>query len=200
MAVMGLASNASADDALVGEGVYLRRPRFGDFAEWSRLRARSRSFLTPWEPTWASDELTRSGFRRRLRRYADDIRIGLCAPFFVFRSDDDVLVGGCNLNNIRRGVAQSAAIGYWIGEPYKRNGHIRAAVKTVTRYAFEEAGLHRLEAACIPSNQASRALLSGLGFREEGVARSYLKINGVWRDHVIYALLRDDQRAKRWPS
>lgn len=191
MAVIGSALG-ECDDGVDGGLVALRRPRSGDFAAWSRLRAKSRAFLTPWEPSWAADELTREGFRRRLRRYGEESRLGLCAPFFVFRREDDALVGGCNLNNIRRGVCQSASLGYWVGEAYRRSGYMRAAVKAVAVHAFDNMGLHRLEAACIPSNHASRGLLRGLGFREEGVARSYLRINGTWRDHVIHALLRDE--------
>lgn len=193
MAVMISPASAESDELVQGEGVWMRRPRPSDYAAWSTLRAKSRAFLTPWEPSWAADELTRQGYRRRLRRYAHEIRLGLCAPFFVFRACDDQLVGGCNFNNVRRGVCQSASLGYWVGEPFRRCGYTRAAVKALIAHAFDDMGLHRLEAACIPSNHASRALLRGVGFQEEGVARSYLRINGAWRDHVIHALLRDER-------
>lgn len=174
-------------DYAVGEGVILRRPRLADYAEWAQVRGVSRAFLTPWEPAWAYDELTRAGYRRRLRRYADDVRAGACAPYFVLREADGALVGGCNLNNIRRGVAQSCSLGYWVGAQHARRGYTRAAVRAALQVAFEALGLHRVEAACIPSNQPSRSLLEQAGFHHEGMARSYLKINGVWRDHVLYA-------------
>lgn len=192
MAVTRITERGGMWDRVDGCGVTLRRPLASDYASWSRLRERSRAFLTPWEPTWAVDELERSGFRRRLKRYSQDARLGAGAAFFVFREGDGELLGGCNLNNIRRGVAQSASLGYWIGEPHRRRGHMRAAVRALCGFAFDVMELHRVEAACIPANTASRRLLEGVGFRQEGVARSYLKINGVWRDHVLYALVLGD--------
>ncbi len=192
MAVTRLTPRVEPRDRVNADGVYLRRPVSSDYAAWAQLRARSRSFLTPWEPSWAYDELTRGGYRRRMRRYAREQRDGAGAAFFVFRADDDVLVGGCNLNNIRHGVLQCGSLGYWIGEPYRRHGHTRAAVRALVGHSFSQLGLHRVEAACIPTNDASRRLLESVGFRQEGVARAYLKINGAWRDHVIYALISGD--------
>ncbi len=187
-------ATARADTGLVieGVGVTLRRPQMSDYEQWSRLRERSRAFLTPWEPSWAPDELTRGGYRRRLRRYMKDVRDGFAAPFHVFRTSDGALVGGCNLNNIRRGVLQSCSIGYWVGESFRRQGYTRAAARAAVRLAFDDLGLHRVEAACVPSNEPSRTLLESLGFKREGVARAYLRINGAWRDHLLFALVRGD--------
>jgi ribosomal-protein-alanine N-acetyltransferase len=192
MFMRGLIFPGGREPVLQGDGVFLRYPEISDFAAWSRLRGESREFLMPWEPAWAADELTRSAFRRRLRRYQREIRNDLSYPFFVFRKPDNLLMGGCTLSNVRRGVTQSAAIGYWIGEPYARHGHMYAAINTVLPFVFKVLGLHRLEAACIPENEPSRSLLLKLGFREEGRARSYLQINGEWRDHILFALLEDD--------
>src|SRR5674476_1387602 len=108
--------------AIAGAGVTLRAPQNGDHAEWAALRERSRDFLTPWEPTWPADDLTRGAFRRRLKRYADDQRSDLAYAFLIFRSDDNALVGGLTLSNIRRGVAQAGSIGYWVGAPFARKG------------------------------------------------------------------------------
>lgn len=180
------------EPVLQGDGVFLRYPQMSDFSAWAVLRGTSREFLAPWEPSWAPDELSRSAFRRRIRRYQREIRSDLAYPFFVFRKPDNVLMGGCTLSNVRRGVTQSAAIGYWIGEPYARHGHMYASLTAMLPFAFQVLALHRLEAACIPENGASRALLLKLGFREEGRARRYLQINGEWRDHVLFALLEDD--------
>jgi len=182
-------------EGVAGDGVTLRRPHANDYQEWARLRARSRAFLTPWEPSWANDELSQAAYRRRLRRYAREVRDSVSAPFFVFRHTDSALVGGCNLTNIRRGVAQACSLGYWVGEPHQRSGYILDAARTVVRHAFETLNLHRVEAACVPSNAPSRALLEKLGFREEGLARAYLKINGAWRDHVLFAIVRSDDAA-----
>jgi len=182
------------EDVLVGQGIRLRAPVLEDYEHWAKLRGASRSHTEPWEPAWTSDELTKGAFRRRIARYQADRQSGAGFPFFVFRSRDDVLLGACNLNNVRRGVLQSADIGYWIGSPYTRQGHTRAAVRRVLAFAFDTLGLHRVEAACRPENDASRSLLEGVGFQFEGRARSLLNIAGEWRDHDRFALLRTDPR------
>lgn len=178
--------------AITGPGVTLRVPQSGDFAEWAALRETSRSFLVPWEPTWPSDDLTRSAFRRRLKRYAEDLRNDLAYAFLIFRGEDNALVGGLTLANIRRGVAQAGSIGYWIGAPFARKGYMTAAMRGLIPFCFGTLRLHRLEAACIPSNAASVRLLEKTGFQREGYARQYLCINGIWQDHLLYARLKDD--------
>ena len=172
-----------------GEGVSLRPPRASDYSEWRELRAVSRAFLQPWEPTWPADDLGRAAYRRRLTAYARDREAGAAYPFFVFREQDDALTGGITLSNVRRGVAQMGSVGYWCGRPYARHGHTLAAVRALSDFAFRNLGLHRLEAACIPENLPSRKLLIKAGFDEEGFAKAYLKINGVWRDHVLFGLI-----------
>ncbi len=172
-----------------GEGVSLRPPRTSDYAEWRDLRARSRDFLQPWEPTWPADDLSRAAFRRRLLAYARDREAGVAYPFFVFRAEDDALSGGITLSNVRRGVAQMGSVGYWCGRSFTRQGLTLAAVRALSDFAFRTLGLHRLEAACIPENAPSRDLLGKAGFTEEGFARAYLKINGAWRDHVLFGLI-----------
>jgi ribosomal-protein-alanine N-acetyltransferase len=172
-----------------GDGVVLRPPRAGDYQEWRDLRAASRAFLQPWEPTWPSDDLSRAAFRRRLAVYARDREAGVAFPFFVYRAGDDALTGGITLSNVRRGVAQMGSVGYWCGLTYVRQGLTLAAVKAVSAFAFRTLALHRLEAACIPENAPSRTLLLKAGYREEGFAPAYLKINGAWRDHVLFGLV-----------
>ena len=175
--------------------VQLRPPRAGDFPAWAELRRGSRAFLQPWEPTWPTDDLSRAAFRRRLSIYGRDQDLGQGYAFFVFRKPDHALVGGVNLRDIRRGVAQSGAIGYWVGEPHARQGYTLEAVKAVARFAFGRLGLHRLDAACLPENEASHRLLVKAGFDHEGRARAYLKINGQWRDHLLFGLVKDDLRS-----
>ena len=192
MFMRGMIFPGGREPVLQGDDVSLRYPQMSDYGNWAQLREDSRQFLAPWEPSWAPDELTRAGFRRRLRRYQREIRSDLAYPFFLFRNTDDALMGGCTLSNVRRGVTQSAALGYWIGSCYARQGHMYAALRALIPFVFEVLGLHRLEAACIPENQPSRSLLLKLGFREEGRARRYLQINGEWRDHILFALLEDD--------
>lgn len=174
---------------LDGEGVYLRAPELKDYQEWADVREASRHHLTPWEPTWAQDETSRGSYRYKLRRYSEDARDDRAYAFFLFREDDDALVGGVTLSNIRRGVAQMASLGYWVGETYAGKGYVTAAVRAVVRYAFEDLELHRVEAACQPDNLASRRVLEKAGFRQEGAAKAYLKINGKWRDHLLFAII-----------
>jgi len=171
------------------ERVYLRLPRLVDHKPWSELRAASRGYLTPWEPSWPADDLTRTAFRQRLAAYARELELGEAFPFFVFRKDDDAIVGGVRLFNIRRGVSQTGVLGYWVGEPFAGQGYTTEAVKAVIDFAFGPLGLHRLEAACMPHNARSADLLSRCGFSEEGYARAYLKINGEWRDHRLFGLI-----------
>jgi ribosomal-protein-alanine N-acetyltransferase len=175
-----------------GDGVFLRAPQISDFSAWADLRERSRSFLVPWEPTWPDDDLTRSSFRRRLRRYAEDTRCDQAYPFLMFRKADSALLGGITLTNVRRGVAQTCSMGYWVGEPFAAQGYMTRGVSALIPFAFDVLRLHRIEAACIPTNQPSIRLLERTGFKREGYAREYLCINGLWQDHLLYARLRGD--------
>jgi ribosomal-protein-alanine N-acetyltransferase len=192
MAFFRTVSSTEPLPAIEGDGIMLRVPQMADFAEWTALRETSRNFLGPWEPTWPADDLTRGAFRRRLKRYAEDLRTDQAYPFFIFRAGDDMLVGGLTLANIRRGVAQAGSLGYWIGAPFAGRGYMTAAVRALIPFAFGAIRLHRLEAACIPTNAASTRLLEKTGFQREGYARQYLCINGSWQDHVLYARLATD--------
>jgi ribosomal-protein-alanine N-acetyltransferase len=188
----GLTFPGGQQPVIRGDGVYLRYPRVGDFIAWSKLRAESRQFLSPWEPSWATDELSKGAFRRRLRRYQKEARQDTAYAFLVFRQADNALMGGCTLSNVRRGVTQCCALGYWVGERFARQGHMFDAVRALVPFIFRTLGLHRIEAACLPSNEASKSLLMKAGFRQEGVAVRYLQINGEWQDHVLFALLADE--------
>tara|TARA_R110002073_G_scaffold306640_1_gene475963 strand:- start:1790 stop:2368 length:579 start_codon:yes stop_codon:yes gene_type:complete len=186
--------DAEIEQSLMAQGIRLSVPTLEDYESWAKLRGASRSHTEPWEPAWTADELSRSAFKRRLERYQIDRQSGAGYPFFVFRSRDNVLLGACNLNNVRRGVQQSADIGYWIGTPYIRQGHTRMAVRRIMAFAFDTLGLHRVEAACRPENKASRKLLKSVGFQFEGRARAFLNIAGEWHDHDRFALLNTDPR------
>jgi ribosomal-protein-alanine N-acetyltransferase len=174
-----------------GDGVMLRTPQMTDFEEWAALREASRAFLTPWEPTWPIDDLTRGAFRRRIKRYTEDLRSDQGYAFLIARSSDGALIGGLTLANIRRGVAQAGSLGYWTGLPFVRQGYMTAAVRAVVPFAFSSLRLHRLEAACIPSNTGSIRLLEKTGFVREGYAREYLCINGLWQVHLLYARVNE---------
>jgi len=177
---------------LNGERVYLRAPHPDDWREWAELRAQSRAFLQPWEPTWPEDGLTRDHFRRRLRQHMKEWKAGEGYSFFAYLRDSKALLGGITLGNIRRGVAQSGSIGYWMGQPHAGQGLMQETVRAILPFAFDELKLHRIEAACVPHNEASKGVLRACGFREEGVARQYLRINGKWHDHLLFAMVAAD--------
>ena len=197
MAFFRTAGLAESMSAVEGERVALRMPQMSDFPEWAALRDQSRDFLKQWEPIWPVDDLTRGAFRRRLKRYAEDQRSDQAYSFFIFRKADNVLVGGITLANVRRGVAQAGSIGYWIGEPFAREGLMSGALRLLIPFSFATLRLHRLEAACIPTNTASIRLLEKSGFEREGYARQYLCINGIWQDHLLYARIKDDLPHRR---
>ncbi len=186
----------AAADIISGKGVYLRPPQSSDWRAWAEVRASSRTFLKPWEPTWSASALTRTAYRQRLRLQARERRDNTGYRFFIFRRDDGALVGGVNLSNIQRGVAMSCSIGYWTGKAHTRQGLMSDAIDALLPFVFDKIALHRLEAACLPSNQASEGLLRKLGFRQEGYARAYLRIDGVWQDHLMFAMLASDYRKK----
>ena len=172
----------------------IRPPQSSDYPAWAELRARSREFLTPWEPTWSRDELSRAAYKRRLRHYQKDLREETGYAFLIFRRADGLLVGGLTLSNVRRGVTQATSLGYWMGAPFANRGLMSEAVRAIMPFAFATLWLHRLEAACIPHNLASIRVLERAGFVREGLARRYLRINGIWQDHYLYAALADDPR------
>lgn len=188
----GLTFPGGQQPVIRGKGIYLRYPRVADYLAWAQLRGESREFLTPWEPIWADDELTRGAFRRRIKRYQKETRLDSAYVFFVLRESDDALIGGCTLSNVRRGVTQCCTLGYWIGEKFARQGYMTSALKTLIPFVFRTLGLHRIEAACLTDNEASKCLLGRVGFRQEGLARRYLLINGSWADHLLFALLKEE--------
>ncbi|PHR94437.1 MAG: 30S ribosomal protein S5 alanine N-acetyltransferase [Robiginitomaculum sp.] len=176
----------------VGGGIYLRPPKWADFDDWVTLRRENRAHLKPWEPSWNEAHLSRTAYRARLVQFKKMIAQDTGYPFHVFRSGDDHLVGACNITSVKRGSMRTAHIGYWVGEKYARNGFARAAVRACLRFAFEDIGLHRIEAAVRAENKASINLLEKTGFTQEGTARGMLKIDGEWRDHLMYAKLSSD--------
>jgi len=173
----------------------LRPPVESDWQEWSSLRSSSSEFLKPWEPSWTPDTLTRTAFRRRLRGYARDWNRDRGYAFFIFHAENGGLLGGVTFNNVRRGIVQASSLGYWIGQYHVGQGHMTEAMQAVLRYGFAHLNLHRIEAACVTDNEASRRVLEKSGFRREGMARKYLRINGHWRDHYTFAILLDDLEA-----
>jgi [ribosomal protein S5]-alanine N-acetyltransferase len=192
MAFLRPSSALDVDLDIQGARVYLRPPTMSDFQMWFEVRAASRAHLTPWEPQWSRDELTRAAFRRRVRHYQAEQYEDLGYAFFMFDVETDQLVGGLTLSHVRRGVAQTASLGYWMGVDYTGRGFMSDAVTALVPFAIRALHLHRIEAACVPQNGASIRVLEKSGFQREGLARQYLKINGVWSDHLLFARLDAD--------
>ena len=162
----------------------------GDFDAWVDIRKSSRKFLEPWEATWREDEFTRTSFRYRLHIYNKQSEEDRSQALFIFEPHKNELLGAIGLNNIRRGVSQTASLGYWIGQAHARHGYMTAATSLLLDHAYFDMGLHRVEAACLPANTPSIALLKKTGFEQEGYAKSYLKIAGIWHDHLLFARLK----------
>jgi len=194
MAFLRSLPSIEAEAEIRGARVYLRHPVMPDYAAWAELRALSRQHLTPWEPQWTRDELARSSFRRRLRQFQRELRDDQGYAYLIFSDTGGALLGGLNISNVRRGVAQAASLGYWTGTPYAGRGLMTEAVRAAVNFAFSSLRLNRLEAACLPNHVASARVLEKAGFTCEGRARRYLKINGEWKDHDLFALLHDDPR------
>jgi ribosomal-protein-alanine N-acetyltransferase len=177
---------------LDGERVSLRPPVDGDYAQWEDVRRRNYDFLKPYEPRWPEDCLSKSFYRRRLSRQLSDWREDRSYAFLIVRREDDALVGGININNVCRGAAHFASLGYWLAQEHQGNGYMREGLAMILAYGFATLRLHRFNASTIPHNKRSRAVLEGLGFREEGFAPKYLQIDGKWQDHVLYGMSIED--------
>jgi len=194
MAFLKPLSSIDPETDIRGARVYLRCPTMHDYPAWAELRALSRQHLTPFEPQWARDELARSSFRRRLRLIQREARDDQGYAYFIFGEEGPTLLGGLNISNVRRGVAQAASLGYWMGAPHAGRGLMTEAVRAAVQFAFATLKLNRLDAACLPNNASSARVLEKAGFKIEGRARRYLKIDGQWQDHDLFALLHDDPR------
>ena len=170
----------------------LRSPHRRDHAEWSRLREASREQLERWEPRWSEHEFTPRSFRRRIRWYAEGARRDTSYSFFVCAKEGGRMLGGVTLDAVRRGTTQRAVLGYWLATGETGKGYMTEAVRAVMSFAFRDLKLHRIEAASIPENVASVRVLERAGFEREGYMRSYIRIDGRWEDHLLYAVIDPD--------
>ena len=193
---MAFLRRRASGPALRTARLLLRAPEMEDFVPWAALRRDSEAFLRPWEPAWARDHLTSRAFRERVYWAARAIGEGRAYPFFLFRQDDGAFLGAVTVDNLRRGPAMCATVGYWLGRKHTGQGYMSEALAEVREFVFGDLGLSRLEAGCLPENAASRRVLERCGFKYEGVAQAYLQIAGRWRNHVLYAALRADRRGR----
>jgi [ribosomal protein S5]-alanine N-acetyltransferase len=199
MAFLLSSSRTAPEIDLRGRGVSLRAPVLADYAAWAELRGSSRAELEPYEPRWTGDELSRPAFRHRLKHYGREAALDLGYAFFIFDAAGETLYGSVTISNVRRGVAMTGTIGYWIGSRVAGRGYMTEALCVLAHHAFLGLKLHRLEAGCVPTNTASVRVLEKSGFAREGLARRYLRINGVWQDHLLFARLADDPAPEAAP-
>ena len=181
---------------LSGKRIFLRPPKRRDAIKWQKLRLSSKSFLSPWEPSWDAASCSRRAFMRYLKNSSYLANIDRSYSFLIFKEEDKDLIGGVNVFNVRRGVSQSASLGYWVGKRFARKGYMKEALEILLPSLFIDLRLNRIEAATLKDNVASRGLLEKIGFVKEGICRSYLKINGKWQDHILYSLLSDEYKRK----
>ena len=180
--------------SIKSERVELRLPKRSDYVGWACQRRASREFHRPWVPTSFSGDVSRTGFRVWVNQAHQTFGEGSELNLLLFRNADQALLGSLACKNIRRGTVQCGTLSFWIGREYARMGYMTEAVTAFVNHAFSKLDLGRLEAACLPENRASRGLLEKTGFQKEGRAEAYLKIAGVWRDHILYSNIREDRR------
>ena len=176
-----------------GRGIYVRRLTPDDAPAQLELLVRNRDFFKPFEPRRPAEQWTVAA-QRELLRAIEERTTGEEYAFGVFLADHDELIGRVNLSNIVRRAFQNAYLGYYLDRERNGRGFMTAAVATVARFAFESARLHRIQAAVMPENVGSIRVVEKVGFRYEGLARNYLRIDGRWRDHKLYALTAEDPR------
>ncbi len=170
--------------------IRIRPLELDDAAALLEIRSRTRAFLEPWEPSRTARFYTLEGQRSAVAAALAERDAGRGLPFVVL--EDGEVAGGVNLNSIVRGVFENAYLGYWVDEARGGRGVATEAVRLAVGYGFGAAGLHRVQAAVLPRNAASIRVLEKNGFHREGLAERYLRINGVWEDHLLFAVTRED--------
>lgn len=197
-----LGSNRTSAPALTGRRVLLRPLLPSDFEAWREVRVRSRDWLVKWEPRPLPGQpdatedrrvfAARCGARERERQ------LGSGYGFGIFIGEDrERFAGEINLGTVQRGPYQNAYVGYWIDEAAAGHSYVPEAFVVLCRFAFEDLALHRLQASIIPRNSPSHRVAEKLGLRNEGTAVRYLQINGVWEDHVRYAITAEEWAERR---
>jgi [ribosomal protein S5]-alanine N-acetyltransferase len=184
---------------IFGRRIMLRPLTVKDFDQWREVRRRNTDWLTKWEPARipgqpdvVEDE---DAFGVRCSARQRERQLGTGYGFGIFIDGD--FAGEINLSSVQRGPFQSAYVGYWIDEKQAGHGYVPEALVALTRFVFDDLRLHRMQIAIIPRNHASRRVVEKIGIREEGVALRYLEINGVWEDHVRYAVTAEEWEERR---
>lgn len=184
--------DATPDTPIETQRLIIRRATPADYPQWKFVRARNYDYLKPFEPSWPAGCLSQDFFERRVRRLDDDWRNDRTYAFVLFSKDEGALVGGLNINNVARGAANHGSLGYWLDEAAQGRGYMTEAGFAVLGHAFAALHMSRMNAAILPHNDKSRAMLERLGFVEEGFAKKYIQIDGRRQDHVLFGLNADD--------
>jgi len=183
----------------MGRRVVLRRLEPRDFEQWREVRRRNVDWLTKWEPSKPPDAPDvveqRGAFTMRCHAREREWQLGTGYGFGIFV--DGSFAGEINLNSIQRGAFQSAYVGYWIDQAKAGHGYVPEAVVVISRFAFDDKAIHRLQISIVPRNSSSRRVVEKLNLRSEGVAERYLEINGAWEDHVRYAITYEEWDRRR---
>ena len=173
---------------LKSDRIIMRPPQMTDWPQWADARRKNKAHIQPFDPLWATNALDESFFERRIGRQSREWALGLANAFLILKREDCSLIGGMNINNICRGAAQFASLGYWVEKNHQGQGYMAEALQLTLRYVFEELELHRVNASCLLNNARSKKTLLNAGFEQEGTAEKYLKINGIWQDHELFGL------------
>jgi ribosomal-protein-alanine N-acetyltransferase len=203
-------------NVLTGRRIKLRPLVSSDFPAWQEVRRRNAGWLTPWEPARNPNlpDVVESSeaFAMRCSARERERQLGTGFGFGIFVPEGgggglrhaERFCGEINLSSVQRGPFQSAYVGYWIDQGQAGHGYMPEAVVLLARFAFEQVHLHRIQISIIPRNHRSRRVVEKLKLRDEGVAQRYLEINGVWEDHLRYALTieewqdRKDELTREW--
>jgi ribosomal-protein-alanine N-acetyltransferase len=185
---------------LEGKRVALRAPKAIDIPELRSLLIRNAAHLRPWSPSPppGTNPVGFTELGRSIARHRRDWKAGTGFVFVtVLRERREPIVGRVALTSVTRGPFQSAQLGYWMDVAHVGRGFMSEAVELVLDFAFEWLSLHRVQAAVMPQNAASRRILSRRGFREEGLAERYLLIGERWEDHLLFGLTLEEWQARR---
>jgi ribosomal-protein-alanine N-acetyltransferase len=184
---------------LIGRRIVLRSLVPADFGAWQEVRRRNAAWLTPWEPARTPglpDVVeSREAFAMRCSARERERQLGTGFGYGIFVRN--AFAGEINLSSVQRGPFQSAYVGYWIDQAHAGQSYMAEALVLMARFAFDELHLHRIQISIIPRNLRSRRVVEKLKIRDEGVALRYLEINGVWEDHVRYAMTLEEWQERR---
>ena len=177
---------------LYGKRTLVRPPSETDWPAWLDIRTKNKQALTPFEPTWPRNSLSEEFFTKMFYKQINDWGADYRYAFLIYNIDDTQLLGGVNINNVQRGVLQSASFGYWLDKDQQGNGYMSDALTSLIAFSFTTLDLHRLQIACMPHNEKSINIAKRLNFTDEGFAKRYIKINGKWEDHQLFGLTIED--------